>query len=125
MIEEQKTTVITSAELLTKVGEYHKQGFRLVQICCAKTDVYEINYSFDKDYRFENLRIVLPDLGQPIPSVSGVYWAALLYENEMADLFGVKVKDMALDFKGNFYRTSVKWPFSASTPPAENGGIKP
>ena len=40
---------------------------------------------------------------------------ALLYENEMHDLFGINVKNMAIDYKGTFYRTAVKTPFNTQT----------
>lgn len=117
MTEEQKIINIEPGELLKKVSEFHSSGYRLVQIGCAKTDMIEINYSFDKEYSFVNLKVKLPSAGAEIPSVSSVYWSAFLYENEMSDLFGVKVKNIAVDYKGNFYRTSVKWPFN----PPEQG----
>ena len=128
MIEEQKLETIKLSELLARVGDLKKNGHRLVQICCTRTDVYEINYSFDKDYHFTNLRVILATADEVVPSVSGIYWAALLYENEMHDLFGVKVKDMAIDFGGNFYRTAVKAPFGAARPSVgakPEGTVKP
>lgn len=117
MTEEQKIINIEPGELLKKVSEFHSSGYRLAQIGCAKTDVIEINYSFDKDRSFVNLKVTIPSAGVEIPSVSSVYWSAFLYENEMSDLFGVKIKNIAVDYKGNFYRTSVKWPFN----PQEQG----
>lgn len=113
MIEEQKLIVIDANELLSRVEDLKKSGNRLVQICCVLIgDKLELNYSFDKDYSFTNLRIVLPVNDLTIDSVSGIYLQALLYENEMHDLYGVEVKNMAIDYKGTFYRTSVKTPFN-------------
>ena len=113
MIEKQKTTSIEVLELAEKAKMMHADKYRLVQIGCTKCpEVLEINYSFDRDYQFMNFRITLPLNGALVPSVSGIYWSALLYENEIQDLYGVKFSDLVLDYKGTFYRTAVKYPFN-------------
>jgi len=123
MAETQKLINIEIKDLLEKVGEFHSSGYRLAQIGCSKTDALEINYSFDKDYSFVNLRIVISSIDIEIPSVSHIYWSAFLYENEISDLYGIKIKNMAIDYKGNFYRTTVKFPFNPpkDTQAAERG----
>jgi ech hydrogenase subunit D len=79
-----------------------------------------LNYSFDDNYKFSNYRIVLANnTDTVIPSISKIYPTAFLYENEMHDLYGIKVSDMAIDFKGTFYRTAVKTPFATK---GENNG---
>jgi ech hydrogenase subunit D len=110
-IEEQTTSVIGIDHLIGRVEQFRKGGYRLVQVNCSKIgEEFEINYSFEKDYRFENIRIIIsPD--SEVPSISGMYWGAFVYENEMHDLFGVAVKGMNVDFSGNFIRTSVPYPF--------------
>ena len=55
-----------------------------------------------------------------MPSISAIYWCAILYENEMHDLFNVQVSDLTVDFKGNFYKTAVKFPFGSTKPPWHN-----
>lgn len=113
MIKEQKLVNIEAKDLLSQAGDYHQSGYRLVQIGCTKLPEHlEINYSFDKDYQFVNLKIKVMDLELEVPSVSNIYWSAFLYENEIHDLFGVKFKDIAVDYQGNFYRTSVKRGFN-------------
>ena len=117
MIKEQNLITINADELLSQLEKLKNSGHRLIQICCTKiADTIEVNYSFDKNYSFTNLRVILPSEAPGIDSVSAVYLQALLYENEMHDLFGVEVKNMAIDYKGTFYRTSIKTPFN---PPAE------
>jgi len=60
MIEEQKMLTIDKADLLKEVSQMHTSGYRLVQISCTKIAVgIEINYSFDKNYEFVNLRLTL------------------------------------------------------------------
>ena len=113
MIEEQKMVLVSAQEIKARAAGFKDQGYRLVQICCTKTlQGLEVNYSFDKDYGFVNLRVVLPLDDLKIESISGVYLQAFLYENEMHDLFGVEVVGMAIDYKGAFYRTAVKTPFN-------------
>jgi ech hydrogenase subunit D len=113
MMENQKLLTIKADELIKQTDDMKNSGHRLVQICCAKIgETIEVNYSFDKDYSFTNFRIVLPLDDLKIDSVSGIFLQALLYENEMHDLYGVEVKNMAIDYKGTFYRTSVKTPFN-------------
>lgn len=112
-IEEQPTTIIDMYALIGHVEQFKKDGYRLVQVNCTKTgETYEINYSFDCDYQFRNIRIIVPS-GTDIPSISGMYWGAFIYENEMHDLFGIRVVGMNIDFKGNLIKTSVKHPFNA------------
>jgi ech hydrogenase subunit D len=41
----------------------------------------------------------------------------VLYENEIHDLFGVPVDGLAIDFKGNFYKTAVKFPLGSTKAP--------
>jgi ech hydrogenase subunit D len=123
MIEEQKTINIPATDLPKRVEEFYADGFRLVQVSCTKlADAWEMNYSFGKDFKFVNLRFALASIESEIPSVSDIYWSAFLYENEIADLFGLKFKNMAIDYKGNFYRTRVKQPFNQ--PPVNKSEVK-
>jgi len=109
--EEQKMQDITPESLIRSVQAMKDGGKRLVQIGCARIgDIFEINYSFDKDYNFENLKLTIPS-GLEVPSVSGIYTCAFVYENEIHDLYGIEITGIAIDFKGTFIRTSIKYPF--------------
>jgi ech hydrogenase subunit D len=111
-LEKQTTTRIDLGKLIGSVERFRNEGYRLVQIGCTKVgDLYEINYSFDKDYIFENIRIAIT-ADTEVPSISGMYWNSFIYENEMHDLFGIQVRGMNIDFKGTLIRTAVRFPFS-------------
>jgi ech hydrogenase subunit D len=113
MIEPQPTEVVTPQRLMELVAVLHADGHRLVQIGATSLadGGVELNYSFDKDGRFSNLRLPLAAGNLTAPSITGVYFCAFAYENEIHDLFGVDVKGNKLDFKGNFYRIAEKTPF--------------
>ena len=110
MSEEQRLKTIEVDELLNRVAELHEQGYRLVQLGCTKLKYFELNYSFDKDLKFVNLRLnILP--GFEVNSITSIYEGAFLYENEIHDLFGVKFRHINIDYKGTLYKTAVKTPF--------------
>jgi ech hydrogenase subunit D len=107
---------IEVSRLIGQVEELKNAGYRLSAISCVKVDdLYEINYSFDKDYELETLRITVSG-DTDVPSITGMYWGAFVYENEMHDLFGIPVRGMNIDFKGTFIRTAIKYPFSIAAP---------
>ena len=113
MSDKQEIRNINLDELVSTVKEFSSKGYRLVQISCTKLgENMQLNYSFDKDYEFVNLRLdIQPDA--KVQSISDIYWSALMYENEIHDLFGLNIEGMAIDFKGNLYRTAVKTPFGS------------
>lgn len=118
MTEEQPTLPVEKDALVARVQGLFAEGHRLVQIGATPLgESLEINYSFDKDGRFLNLRLTVPMEQAEVPSISGIYWSAFLYENEMHDLFGLTVHDMAIDFKGNLYKTTVAFPFRPAATP--------
>ena len=119
MHEKQEIVTVRKNELVDRVRRIAGEGYRLVQICCTKLDQFQIDYSFDKEYKFVNLRILVPINGTTVPSVSGVYWGAFTFENEIHDLFGVKFEGLNVDYGGNFYRIAKKAPFSAADEAAE------
>lgn len=115
-IGQQVTTLVEVSKLIGRVEELKNAGYRLSAISCVRVgdNLYEINYSFDKDYELENLRITV-GAETEVPSITGMYWGAFVYENEMYDLFGISVRGMNIDFKGTFIRTAIRYPFSAGT----------
>jgi ech hydrogenase subunit D len=112
MFEEQETIVIEKEELTGRVRGMSEEGWRLVQIGCTKLDRFLVDYTFDKAYRFLNLRVMVPEDDAVLPSVTPSYSCAFTYENEIRDLFGVDFVGIGMDYGGKFYRVDVKAPFS-------------
>ncbi|MBW1774131.1 MAG: NADH-quinone oxidoreductase subunit C [Deltaproteobacteria bacterium] len=114
MFEEQEIIDLTKEEMLKRVRGVFDEGYRLVQIGCTRGETYQIDYTFDKAYKFLDLRINVPLDDPELPSITGIYDCAFVYENEIHDLFGIKVAGINVDYKGKFYRIPVKAPFSTS-----------
>ena len=122
MKEQNKRIDIEDEELLKHVEDMKENGFRLVQISCTRLgEVFELNYSFDKDYNFVNIKLnIIAEI--EIPSISFIYQPAFLYENEIHDLFGIKINNISIDYDGGLYRMSIKTPFGCNN--SEIGGSK-
>lgn len=111
---------ISVGQLLERVSSLRKLGYRLVQInATTLAEHLELTYSFDLDSALVNLRLQVPRETARVPSISSIYWAAFIYENEMHDLFKLDVDGMAVDFGGKFYNTAVKYPFGSTKAPAK------
>ncbi len=112
MIEPQPVTAVDRNELPIKARELSAEGYRLVQICATNyEDTLEVTYSFDRGYSLVTLRMILQKSDPVIPSITGAFLAAFTYENELQDLFGIRVTDLAINYNGNFYHTAIKTPF--------------
>ena len=103
---------IEPSDLLTKVLEKKKEGCRLSQACAAYVnDKFELSYSFadDETYQYTTLRIVM-DTDTEIPSITEIIPQAVFYENEMKELFGVKINMISVDYENKLYRIGEDTP---------------
>jgi len=103
---------VEASEFLGKIKDMKAGGYRLAQACATKAPAgFEILYSFDKDHELTSLKLSVPE-EYKVPSITGEYWAAFIYENEMHDLFGIKFTNMALDYDGKFFKVSEPTPWN-------------
>lgn len=110
---------IEQSQLLPMTIAYKKKNCRLVQICAVTTnDGYELSYSFAKGYELEHLRLLL-NVNDEISSISSIYPPAFLYENEIKELFGVKINEISVDYHNRLYRINVNTPFGVKEGGAE------
>jgi ech hydrogenase subunit D len=120
MMEPQIILQISVGDVIAKAEQAKRDGNRLVQIGCTKIDdTFEIIYVYDKDYKLTSYRITVKQ-DDEVPSISGVYWGAFVYENEIHDLYGIHVTGINVDFKGTFYKTTIKHPFSVTITKEDN-----
>ena len=128
MTEPQEITPIEMHELVGAAAELYSEGYRFVHVCCTTLESsYELTYAFDREYRMKIFRVIVtPD--EEIPSISVIYPNSFLYENEIQDLFGLKIRNIAVDYHGTLYRTAIDAPFSIATlkvmlTPKQGGGV--
>lgn len=104
---------IKAEDLIEKALEMKKKGLRLSQAHCSWiNDQYEISYSFadDETLDYKTLRFYA-DRKAKVTSVSEIFPYAAFYENEMAELFGMDIEFMNLDYHNKLYRIKKKAPF--------------
>jgi len=112
MFETQEIVNIAVDDLIKQVHRLAQEKYRIVQISCTQIqDNFSLDYTFDKDGKFYDLRVVIPVAVATLPSISKEFFAAFLYENEIHDLFGIKFDGLVLDYGGNFYRIEKQTPF--------------
>ena len=94
-----------------------EDGWRYVQtLAVNKDDGVDLVYSFMKDGNLVNSVISDVPRDAEVPSITDVYLAAFVFENEIHDLFGTNITNIAIDFKGNFYRVSTEYPMTIISP---------
>lgn len=115
---EQIIEPIETGELLEKVMELKHKGYRLSQTTSSYVDgKYELSYSFadDDTNLYHTLRLVVdPDV--EVPSITEIIPAASFYENEMREMYGVKIQWIDLDLKNRLYRIDAVAPLKVDRP---------
>lgn len=126
MTEPQSIVPIDPPALPARASAMRAEGWRLMQVCCTTAGPdFELLYSFAKDSDLCGIRAIVPREGARVPSITGAYLCAFLYENEIHDLFGVKFDGLAIDFQGNFLKARMKNPFAARPLPDDPEQIPP
>jgi len=95
---------VTTETVVGEVMNMKNDGQRLVTYSTyeAGDNKLGILYHFDKNLEETHLRLEV-DMDKPIPSASGVYFAALLVENEIRDQWDVEFDGLVLDFNRSLY----------------------
>jgi ech hydrogenase subunit D len=98
---------VTFVSRETLVGEAAKikvQGYRFVTLSCAQRDEdsFDIYYHFDQNLTLKNLKLSISK-DVPVPSITPVYFAAFLVENEIQDLFGIIFDGLVVDYRRTLY----------------------
>lgn len=113
-IEDYPLSIAGLPELARRMSE---EGWRYVQTLAVNTDEgVDLVYSFMKPPVLANYTIKAVQKGTPIPSITDRFFAAFVFENEAHDLFGVDIRDIAIDFKGHFYAVAQNEPMTIISP---------
>ena len=96
---------VTNDNLLHEVALLRQRGSRLVTLTCLQApEGHEILYHFDERYEMSHLRLRLPS-GESLCSISSIYPAAMIAENEIKDFFGLSIAGLSVDFQGRLLLT--------------------
>lgn len=96
---------IAAADLPEKARELYEKKARFITATCLDLgDQIEVFYHFDEDLQMKHLRVVVGK-DEEVPSISGTYFCAFLVENEMQEMFGLKIAGLVLDYKGRLLLT--------------------
>lgn len=91
--------------LIEEVKKFKEQGYRFAALTCEQEgSKLEFTYHFDLDYKIKNLR-VMSGISEKVESISDIFPAAFLIENEIQDLYGVEFNNLIIDYKGRLYLT--------------------
>ncbi len=93
---------ITRVNMLEKIAPLPSMGYRFVTMTAVDTgDHFDIYYHFDLEFKLVTYRL---ELGkeETLLSISKIWFAALIVENEIQDLFGITVTGMEIDYQKRF-----------------------
>lgn len=107
--------------LIDTCKERKNEGYRLAQLCpkLERDDSITLIYTFVKESEMINYKVSGIKKGvTEVPSVTELFIAAFVFENEAHDLFGVNVVGNLIDFQGKFYSFAegVEAPMTIVTP---------
>lgn len=108
-------------KLIDTCKERKNEGYRLAQLCpkLERDDSITLIYTFVKESEMINYKVFGIKKGvTEVPSVTELFIAAFVFENEAHDLFGVNVVGNLIDFQGKFYSFAegVEAPMTIVTP---------
>lgn len=96
--------VADKVDMFIKINDLKAQNARMITITARDlgTEV-EVIYHFERGFDVVNLRLKTPK-NEPIPSITGVFPAAFIAENELQDMFNIKVLGINVDFDGRLMK---------------------
>ena len=94
-------------QLIDTCKEYKEKGYRLDQLLpkLERDNTITLIYTFVMGEEIVNFKIggIIKN-ETVVPSVTELFIAAFVFENEAHELYGVNIEGNVLDFKGNFYK---------------------
>ncbi len=116
----KKEDIVSEGKKILDAG-----GIFVTAVCSDVDSGLEVSYFFSTNSgtQLSCLRYTAAK-GEEVPGLSGTTLATVLIENEMRELFGLKIKDLAIDFGGHMLlaHDSPETPL-LKTPKAEAKGV--
>lgn len=96
----ENVQVVEKEHLLQRVEELAGQGMRFITTTCIDNgERFEVYYHFDHNLELTHLLVTI-EKDEALPSITPVYFGAFVAENEMKDLFGLRVDGLNVDYQG-------------------------
>ena len=95
---------VSIENLHAEVARYKATGYRFVTATSVEDTENDdggfwVYYHFDKDLNKEHFKVHIKK-DQELESISSIFWAAFVVENEIQELHGIKILNKAIDFAG-------------------------
>ncbi len=117
MAFQSEFVTIALDELSACASARKAEGSRYVQTLAVNTEKgVDLIYTFMAGSKIDNYKIVAVGKEDVVPSISGDFLAAFVWENEIHDLFGITFEGVAIDFGGAFYDLAMKEPMTVISP---------
>lgn len=95
---------VTPESLFLYVNQMKAEGARFITITARDMgDKHQMIYHFEIDGKINNLYLTV-EKDKPLPSITGLYGAAFIAENEVQDLFGQRFIAMNIDLGGKMLK---------------------
>ncbi|MCX8129640.1 MAG: NADH-quinone oxidoreductase subunit C [Clostridia bacterium] len=93
---------ISKDQLLGEVQNMLFDDYRFVTATSVDNGdgTLDIIYHFDKDLVMKHFKIKVRK-DEEVPSISKIYFCAILVENEIKELFGANITNIAIDYGGH------------------------
>ncbi|MFN2268103.1 MAG: NADH-quinone oxidoreductase subunit C [Desulfonatronovibrio sp.] len=99
----ENTVLINHQELESKVRDFKKDNFRFMALTALDYgNELELIYTFDKNHIVQGIRLRRPRTDK-FKSITSIYFAAFLAENETQDFYNVSFEGLAIDYKGHMF----------------------
>ncbi|MEJ5251707.1 MAG: NADH-quinone oxidoreductase subunit C [Chthonomonadetes bacterium] len=96
----ENVQVVPKEQLLERVAQLAEQGHRFITTTCIDNgERFEVYYHFDRQLAMTHLQVTI-DRDAPLPSITPIYFCAFVAENEMKDLFGLRIDGLMVDYQG-------------------------
>jgi Ni,Fe-hydrogenase III component G len=111
--------IILRESLLDRIHRLADDRYRFVTLTCCDNgdDTLDIYYHLDRDLQLLTLKLTVRR-EEGLPSISRIYYAALLVENEIKELFGLPMSGLLVDY-GNHLLLSQGAPLAPMACPVK------
>lgn len=103
-VERLVAETITQEQVRAVAQACRDAGFRFVTLTVVNhgDGRLDIIYHYDKNLVMRHYRLTVA-VGQSVPSISDIYFCAMLVENENRDHYGIVWDGIVVDFQGGLY----------------------